>query len=481
MKKVASYNIAIITIIIFTMWLILREFSLLVLFVSFLNLYGVCFALQNIRLRISVLMFNITIFLFLTCRPLIDLIMSNEWYAYDEQTGSFALIAIAISIISIIIGVIIYESIDRKKEIEGKSTILNSKFIMNIQMISLLMFMVCLLFNLIMGIEKVYFTRGSSYLEYYASFETRLPVFVKGISTMRHASLAIYLATMPKKKNTIIALSGYVSSTLPDLMVGSRGPISEALIFIFLYYFLRDNYNTSLEKKGVNISEKWITRKLKTIVVVSLPIIIIFFSSYNYSRFGTEKDNEMNPFVDFMYKQGITFTMLSRGYEAIPNLPNRESKNYTFGPYIDYITRGTPAQILFGAESLGASNSLERATEGNNFNASLSYYLYGNMYFQGYGTGSSYIIELYADYGFIGISIFSVLLGMLLSSFNKIFIRGYVLRVVLIRGLMDVFIIPRFSVLSWTTFILSPQFWLPIMFCWIVANLLNSNKTSEKY
>lgn len=73
MKKVASYNIAIITIIIFTMWLILREFSLLVLFVSFLNLYGVCFALQNIRLRISVLMFNITIFLFLTCRPLIDL------------------------------------------------------------------------------------------------------------------------------------------------------------------------------------------------------------------------------------------------------------------------------------------------------------------------------------------------------------------------------------------------------------------------
>ena len=103
------------------------------------------------------------------------------------------------------------------------------------------------------------------------------------------------------------------------------------------------------------------------------------------------------------------------------------------------------------------------------------------MYFQGYGTGSSYIIELYADYGFIGISIFSVLLGMLLSSFNKIFIRGYVLRVVLIRGLMDVFIIPRFSVLSWTTFILSPQFWLPIMFCWIVANLLNSNKTSEKY
>ena len=189
----------------------------------------------------------------------------------------------------------------------------------------------------------------------------------------------------------------------------------------------------------------------------------------------------MNPFVDFMYKQGITFTMLSRGYEAIPNLPNRESKNYTFGPYIDYITRGTPAQILFGAESLGASNSLERATEGNNFNASLSYYLYGNMYFQGYGTGSSYIIELYADYGFIGISIFSVLLGMLLSSFNKIFIRGYVLRVVLIRGLMDVFIIPRFSVLSWTTFILSPQFWLPIMFCWIVANLLNSNKTSEKY
>lgn len=481
MKKILNIIILICSIYIFFTWTVFKDLNLLTISIVLLNIFNMLFAIRNLEKRIYFLFFNITIFLFLLSKPFIDMLYRYEWNNYNDKNGTFALLCIGISLIGLYIGMVISEKskYDNTKNLIQLEEMSNSVFIKHMQLVAWVMYVICLVFNLLEGAEKVIFIQSNSYRDYYITYQSQLPVFVKAISTMMPATLVIYLATMPNKKKAIIPIGLYLISAIPNLIVGSRGAISEALIFVFLYFFLRDNLNKKLSDVDGQEREIWITRLLKKYIFISVPIILISFSVYNYSRFGIEKENDMNPIVDFVYSQGVSFTIISRGYDALPYLPDIENKNYTFGPFIDYITRGTPAQILFGAEGLGAPNSIIRATEANNFNAALSYYLYGNMYLQGYGTGSSYIIELYADFGVIGIIIFSIALGMIFSKIGNQLGGRIIKNIFLLRILMDVFIIPRGSALSWLTFLIAPQFWLPIICCYIGATVL-TKKVSYK-
>lgn len=474
MKRIMSHLIMLSVVCFLVISIIFKEFNLLVISTFLLNIHNMVFAFDDLENRIYFLFFNITVFLFLLSRPVIDMFGGYEWINYDENTGSFALIAIFCSLISLLIGVLINERTSKDKSYDGFAIdfYTESKFFKNMQLVALILYFICFTFEMIAGFEKILFIRGNTYLEYYIDYQSSLPVFVKGIRTMMPASLVLYLITFPSKKKAIIPLISYIVVALPNLIVGSRGAISENLIFVFLYFFLRDTLNRKITQKDGIKREKWITKRIKKGIIIAVPIILIVFSAMNYIRFDIKKENEMNPIVDFAHKQGVTFTVVTRGYKSIPYLPDVKNKNYTFGPFIDYVKRGTPAQILFGAPDLGAPNSIVRATEGNNFNAALSYYLYGKMYLQGHGAGSSYIIELYADYGYIGIIIFSVLLGMLLSSIGNRVRKDWFKNVILLRVLMDVFIIPRGSALSWLTFFIAPQFWVPVIICFVGAKIL---------
>ena len=124
--------------------------------------------------------------------------------------------------------------------------------------------------------------------------------------------------------------------------------------------------------------------------------------------------NPIAVIADLFYKQGVSFRWLALGYGAIPFLPHNGFTNYTFGSFIDYFCNGSIAQKFFGAVSLGSSNSLLKAQYGNNFSHHLSYILLGDEYLAGHGCGSSYLLEVFADYGYLGIVVFSLILGLFL-------------------------------------------------------------------
>lgn len=94
---------------------------------------------------------------------------------------------------------------------------------------------------------------------------------------------------------------------------------------------------------------------------------------------------------------------------------------------IDYFKYGSIGQRFFGIEGLGNGNNLRHALNGNSMAHQLSYTLLGDWYLEGHGCGSSYLLEVFADYGKIGIFIFSFFLGMLLISAFDIGKTKYVL------------------------------------------------------
>ena len=94
-------------------------------------------------------------------------------------------------------------------------------------------------------------------------------------------------------------------------------------------------------------------------------------------------------------------------------------------------------------------------------------------YLGGHGIGSSYIIEVFTDYGFIGLIIANLLLGMLFVSLVNSMYTGKTLRVILSLVILgNLFFMPRSSFTESFYSLFTMQFWFFIAVLFIVSGLL---------
>ena len=88
-------------------------------------------------------------------------------------------------------------------------------------------------------------------------------------------------------------------------------------------------------------------------------------------------------------------------------------------------------------------------------------------YLKGRGYGSSYLIENYVDFGYIGVAIFSLILGILLVYMLRRFGRNTLIDTIVLVSLTTIFFIPRAEATGWLTFIVTAQFWIGIAACYL--------------
>ena len=87
-------------------------------------------------------------------------------------------------------------------------------------------------------------------------------------------------------------------------------------------------------------------------------------------------------------------------------------------------------------------------------------------YLGGHGIGSSYIIEVFTDYGFIGLIIANLLLGMLFVSLVNSMYTGKTLRVILSLVILgNLFFMPRSSFTESFYSLFTMQFGSLLQFC----------------
>ena len=61
-----------------------------------------------------------------------------------------------------------------------------------------------------------------------------------------------------------------------------------------------------------------------------------------------------------------------------------------------------------------SGNTVDMALNSNSYTHAMSYVSRGQEYLDGHGWGSSYLLETYTDYGWIGIVLFSLAIGFVL-------------------------------------------------------------------
>lgn len=452
------------------------QFNFFVCGILLVLTHNISFSFEDYSRRFIYFLFNVTFFTFLLSRPIIGMFRGEIWWRSvtdaDEYVW-FALWLVSVGLYAIILGgyfvVNVHEKIQKKFLINAKKgNLFIPNFREHLQVVSMLVFYITLPLFFVQELEPLIYSSGKDYLSYYSGFQSQLPGIFHTLASFMKISLCIFLSTCPRKKRAFIPLALYELSAIPALLIGVRNPIMLNSLFILVYYLLRD---------AVENKEKWFGKIEKILVGVATPFTLAFMAVYAYIR-GGNFVGSLNPFkyiVDFFYSQGVTFNVIQMGYGYVDSLRLHLS-HYTFGGIIDYIYYGTVGQKIWGTTALPAGNCLENAVYSHNLSHHLSYVSLKESYLNGRGWGSSYLLENYVDYGYIGVIIFGILLGMLLISFVYGFGKKTFLTTIILLALTTVFLIPRAEATGWLTFIVTIQFWACIAGCYLGGFILGKWK-----
>ena len=450
--------------------------SLMMIGTLFVWMASVFYCIGDIRKRLLLLSFDVVVFVFLICRPLIDILRNAvRWHYYAPDSVHFAITAVAVSLFCLHIGALLGELLLKVRNTSQSSTAHTlapkSHNVPVFRLSALLLYLFCMAFFLVRGIDVLVFMQGRSYNEYYTAYRASYPSFVYTISEMMPYALCIYLATLPSKRNAYFTLGLYVLSAVPELLVGIRNPIVLHVLFAFLYFCLRDILGDT---------RKWVGRLEKVVMVVTVPFAAFGLSLSNYFRTGVavEPLSFFDAIVDLFYKQGVSFDVLCMGHNAIPRLPGG-TKCYILGPIIDAFLQGRIGQALFHVTPFPNGNSAIRAIEGHTFSHCMSYVAHPD-YLNGQGWGSSYILETYADLGWVGIILFSLLLGLFLIWFIRGMKQHWLTRTILLVTLTQLLFLPRSEATGWLAFLTKIHFWFILFVCIAGSKVLEKMLTPRK-
>lgn len=428
--------------------------------------------------RFVYLIFTVTFSTFLLSRPIIGMFEGKMWWrttvSSDEYVW-FALIIVTVALYSLIVGAYLLEWIykatksflDKHKRKKG-----DVFFKQNLQVVSMLVFYVTFPLFLIQEIEPLIYVYERGYLSYYSEFQSQLPGILHTIASFMKISMCLFLATLPSKKRAFFVLGLYEISAIPALIIGVRNPIVLNSLFLLVYYLLRD---------AMSDKKKWLGKLERILIAILTPVGLVFMSVYAYIRAG-KSVGIINPFhfiMEFFQSQGVTFDVIEMSYGYVESL-RLHSVNYTFGGIIDYIYYGTIGQKIFGTEALPNVNSIENAVRSHNLSHHLSYISLKESYLRGRGWGSSYVLENYVDYGYIGVIVFGILIGSLLLFFVYYFGKNVFISTNILLALTTIFLIPRAEATGWLTFIVTLQYWICILGCYFTAYLIGKFKFIHK-
>lgn len=412
----------------------------------------IIFCFFNIKQRFVLLIFNLTIFLFLLSRVTVAAFRGESWwYNYSVDANICALILISLSIIFISIGALLFEKLIKCKKNSSASP-KNKRFCLDRESLVLIVRLglaICMICFFIREADKLLFMSGKEYASYYTEYKCNLPFLIQFPAGCMKYFLCMFLALKPSKIESFIWLGINVVSTLPMLKIGARGNFILSIIFAFVYYCLR-----SISGKN------WFGKLEKIAIIVCIPLMIISMGAYNYTRDDKEvKISAGELVVDFLYKQGTTYDTVLQGYTYQDKLPGKDSKNYTFSAVTDTVLYNSLGKRIFNAPEITDGNSLRTAYRSHSFSHAISYVVLGDEYIGGKGRGSSYIIENYIDFGYTGCIVFSLLLGVVCSASVLLFGKKWFGSVIILNILLDLFFTPRAESLSSVTFLFSYKFW----------------------
>lgn len=431
---------------IFGIGIISDSLNVLVFSIFLLILFNLWYSLEKFSDRIVFLSLNITIFVFLLGRPfVIDffnyLPQEGGYYGtsiYELNTVIKMFICIYLSLLSLYVGHLFIEKYLNRFKITNRNTS-NSVFWTYMKNVSKYLFYFLIIFRIIYIKDQANFIDSSSYFDFYTSYHSNLPYFVVKLAEVYSVPFFAFLALKPSKREVRLPVLVYFLEGVFQLSTGRRSGFMLNIIIILIYFALRNK----------DYYKKWLGKREIFATIISLPILLSVLNLISYRRQEiTNSSTFYDMILEFFYKQGVTLKSLF--FSDIYNNLYPENRFYSLGTMIEYFKNNAITQFFIDSP-IYTGQTVERALNGNLFSHRLTYFISPNAYLQGRGYGSSYIAELYVDFGFIGVIIGSILLGILIVFLTRLIGKNPIITIFSLLALRNLLVIPRTETTAFIT------------------------------
>ncbi|MBQ2311777.1 MAG: O-antigen polysaccharide polymerase Wzy family protein [Firmicutes bacterium] len=394
--------------------------------------------LANLGDNIAFFCFMISFFVFLLGRQVVySLFERKEVYTYLDVTNDQTYTLLITALVFLCIGSRIGSYKVRLAEgtSRWKSFLDTPDYGRNYSTACKIMFYVCYVFSVASVILHVLYVRRVGYL---ASYTTQaggagVPTFVSYFASFAPVALSLYLATFPSKKASMRALVLYEIYGVLTVFTGQRYPFIGISMFVLSYMFIRNR-----KEKG------WIKKRYYAYVIIAIPVLMILFTAYDSIRQGKAFDFKSTgeTVITFFDQQGGSINTIRRTIYNAEQLQDMHLVSLS-GTY-SAVFENFISRALFGIETF-SGNSVARAMAGHDLSARLSWIAYGNGYLSGMGTGSSYIAELFHDFGAVGVAAGSLFYGFALSRISRLEKGNKLLGGIALAMMYYLFLAPRGS------------------------------------
>lgn len=410
-----------------------KNFAFIIVLIAFV--INITTALQDgIKQNIIFVCFHGCFFLFLLGKPLIRLANGTAIQIDGTHNGYYIFVRLLfVSLISLHCGRVFVKS--RKYKVVEMLTC-NEK-IKILKQACMCVLCISFIVTVMVNIEKIIFIQDKYYLEYYTDFVTNLPRVLQLVDTFFIPISMIFLALLPNKKETYCSLLALIVGSIGSLVVGMRSPFILACGFSFMYLWVRQYYFNSQK-------EYFIGKREYIAIFLCIPLICSLLYAYVDIRNGSDTTEEKrNPVISLIDQQGISFDYMILAIDKKEQLQSKnEFPGYVMGPLYDALIHNAISRKILGTAQF-SGQTLETLEHSHDMRMHASYEVLGDEFFDGKGIGGSYILDTYIDFGVIGVSIFSFLLGTFLSGMIYLFNRKLLVNYILLYALYEVLYLPR--------------------------------------
>lgn len=424
---------------------------------------AVIYCLKNIKDRIVLFFFLGCFFTFIMSQYVTvntGIPLHRDTFPLDNRVHTT--FCVFLSILSLVSANVVWECVQKKRK---NSKCKHESYFLNndknkIKLISKISFYITALFALITLIERIIYSNQHGYLGYIADFETVLPFIVTYISGCFYVVFFLFISSIPNRKEMLLPNAIYVIYVSLTLLTGSRSTFVLGIINLVLALVVREY---KVEKP-----ERIITKKRIIILCAFLPVIIFGLNIYNTARNSVETNNKnfLQNINDFFANQGsaLAIVCLEKQYHE-----ELEIKRY---PYVFYAIV-KEVESIYNKELYYPIKDVaeieEKIYKQNSLGQKISYYYHKDKIIEGYGLGSNYIAEAYADGGYVGVIIINILFGTLIFLFNKFLYKNWILSTVALITTLSFMYVPRDPTFNWLNSITSVNLWAIIGIIYIIT------------
>ena len=414
--------------------------------------------------------FGIAFFIFLMGRDFLENFFRYKVELhYSTEINNHAYICMILALVSIWGAYWLFSEkikIKFNQHVNRSSQQISSRYIDYIQQISKLFFYTTIPFAIASRLAIVRFVGNNSYTEYYTDYSELLVgntalYIVSKIELAMPVALCIFLATYPTKKDSKKILIVYFIYLLISLGAGSRGPFVLGILLLLVFF---------VTMQGIRPEEKWFSRRYLLVLLLLVPVAAVSGYMYNLARFGisNESTSLLDAFTGFFYDQGVTVTVIKRAYQFADQIP--EQGLYT----LEFVHSGIIARLL--GIPVYNGNSINHAMHGGSFTHAIGYVIMGQGYLAGRGTGSSYIAELYHDFGYIGVVIGSFIYGVIFSKLTEKDSQSVLSRAIVFALMTQFLWAPRGGFSAFLSYLLAPSTIFVFIVTFGMAKMLDKYK-----